>query len=254
MPEEIQRIVFVTHPLWPAVVPRYPIESASNILVSKQKSGVIVNIPTGGQKQNQQRRTPKEVQTFLENELISTIRKIKGNFLIVFVPTPTYQFVVPRVTPEFIKAFAEKSGFGNPEKLSGKRKKEFNKFAKHTLSTFFRVGNKNQRKARGVEKKFFISLANEFPRKVMYAKGNYGISSMGIAHEVFNRLAQSEVKISKKAVVVGMGAWAENCARYYSEEYAKLQGLRQTVSRKGSISIRNKVRLAKKHILRTKIK
>lgn len=248
MNEEIQRIVFITHPLWPAIIPRYPVEGDTKKATIVDKGHFRLNVPAEGETANQQRRTPNEVKKFIEGELKQTIRKIKGNFIIVFVPTPQFHRARPNVTSELLQKMADKHGFGKINEMPPGETKKFDNFLKHRLSTFFRVGPKAQRKARGVEKSFYYSLREEFPGRVCCAHGKYGLQPKEISREVFEFLNAHKVAISKKAVVIGMGAWAESCAKNYSSEYAKLQGLRQTVARKGSISIKAKVRPAKKRV------
>ena len=247
MPEEIERIVFVTRPAWPAVVPRYPVESSPKITAPTLKNGVCVNLVPEGQKSNPVRRTPREVRGFLETNLISTIRKIKGSFIIVFVPTPNYYLATGRVTPAKMKILAEKSGFGDPEKHDKKEQKSFSKFGKHRLSSFFRVGPSAQRKAFGVEKKFYNQLRAEFPGKLICAQGVFGLSSIDVAQELHVWLETNNVKLSRKAVVVGMGSWAENCAKAFPREFATLRKIKSTVSIHGSISIKKRGRPVKIH-------
>jgi hypothetical protein len=242
MDEEIERIVFVTHPMWPAVVPRYPAQNSKKPLNSSVRNGVAVNLPQEGELENRQRQTPKAVADFLYNNLIPLIRRIKGNFRVIVIRTPAFHMAGNGISKNFFADSAERLGFGDYNLLEGKDLRRFYKIIEPKLQTFFRVGPRAQRRADAIESKFFDALSKEFAGRVLYAHGTHGLTPRGIAKETQEYFRKNNMCLSKKAVVVGMGAWAEYCAKNYSREFARLQKIRHTVSMRGSISIKKCVR------------
>lgn len=249
--QEVERIVFVTHPTWPAVVPRYQMqfEGEGNIV---RKGNLVLNLPVEGQEERRNRSTPKQLSEFFEKEVLASILKIKGNFIIICLPTAPVDEYAVGLDKEFVKRVVAKHALGKAEFDTPEQLREFEKTVKPKLKIFYRARRKWVRKAAAVERNFFRKLNKQFAGRVFVAKNKYGMDEAAVAKETSEIVRESGLTVSRKALVIGMGAWAEGCARYYPRAFARTQKLRSTVARRAAIPMERIAGPIKKYSLRRK--
>ena len=239
MDKVVDRVVFITHPVWPATVPRY---------VNKTNAGRTGGpggkyfVPASGEEQNLQKRTPHEMKTFIYGELFPILRRIKGNPMFVLVPTPP---LIGEWDYELLDTVAKKSGYAGLEGVPAEKKGAFFRHVRKEASQILRLGQRNHRKALTLERKFYHDLQAAFPNTVTTATGKYGTDSKQVAKEIWEQAHNNGIRIAENAQVIGFGAWQEACASHFAHAFKKSK-MRVTVPKKGTISLNVDIRRPKR--------
>ena len=237
MTQIFNKVIFVTHPLWPSMLPRKtyprPLSERAAINLAIHNRGHLLPPKT---EVNLRYYRASEVKKFINDEALATISAAQKNAVVVLVKTPSpAERTISRIGVEQWQVAAKTFGFGDYAKLDFQEKSGLRKKVFRNLSIIYGESQTAQRAARGIEKSFRKKLANEFGERLIEPKGRYGLESIGIANEVDNILAKKRMWTSDTATIVGLGAFAKECAIIYPVSYARLeQGRKVALPRKGT--------------------
>ena len=192
---QVTKIIFLTHPSWPIIVSS----------ISKTDKFY--------------RRTPTQIMNYFEKEVLPRILAAGKGTIVVFVKN------IPDLGSLFRMEARKMQREG--EGTLTREHRQFLNSQLREMTAHRRRENKEsatrERKARGVEKIIEKRLRSIVGNRLMIATGaEFGYTELGIAKEVNKWAWLNKIRLAPKVNILGMGAWASQCAHNYPRNYANM--------------------------------
>jgi hypothetical protein len=228
MDKVFDKIVFVTHPTWPA-----------KITAPKER-----------------RYSPTQIRHFIERRIMPAVRSAlkEPKTLVVFIKTPHVHSPGKLISefdyidfykPTELEKLAKRGGFDKAsfesalKEVSAKeaispRARNVKKSKLSLMRRVNKVSVSRHRKTHAVERDFGKVLEADFGQRAIIISGNERTDTTFVSQKIREALAKRGFRLDQGALAKGYGAWRSACATDYPKSF--LEGRQKfRLSRKGTL-------------------